>query len=76
MPISHLVFSNLKTWPLSASTTASARSNGKPTSTSSRLGFNRRFYPFTAFLPAAQYRGGCRRDLRRPIFRRLDPPHM
>src|SRR5208283_5330392 len=36
MPMIHLVFSNLKTWGSTASTTASARSIYKPTSMSSR----------------------------------------
>ena len=79
LPISHLVFSNLKTWlQWHPPRRQSARSICKPTSTaSSHVPLQQAVLPIQRIPLAAQYRGGCAgADLRRSIFRRLGPPHM
>ena len=48
LPISHLIFSNLKSWLRGCHHGVSPQ-HLKPISTSSRSRFNRRFYPFNAF---------------------------
>ena len=76
LPISHLVFSNLKSWLNGIHHGVSAK-HLQAYLNEFTFRFNRRFYPFNAFRSLLGIAGGAScPDICRALFGRLDAPYM